>query len=1074
MAALSVLNLAKVTAAQIEGAFSSIDSLLKATGQRYLYRRPQGQAAVDDLMGRMRREIQDYPLILRVAVTDANGTVVFNTGFTQTINQRANIADREYFQKAKAGDEKLLFHGPIQAKLDGVWGLVLARRLSDDNGKFVGVILALISIDNLSKEFRSIDLGKSGTINIRTLDLAQVVRHPPLTGANRDPGNKNVSQTARDIMQAKPDAREFTYTTIAPIDGVERVYCYLKFENSPFWMSTGRATADFETHWKVIGWALGTLTALLAALLYWSAKRLENEVIRLDQQVLDRTRVIEANERFLRTVADAIPGMVGYWDHSLHNQFANIAYRNCFGKSPEEIKGIHIIDLLGPTLFEKNKPYISGVLTGVPQRFERTLTMVDGSQRYTWAQYIPDIRDGRALGFYVLVSDVTEIEEAKRAAESANAAKSNFLSTMSHEIRTPLNAIIGTSYLLGLETLTDKQREDVATITTASKNLLFLINDVLDFSKIEAHELELDQRPFQINETLADIRTMFATLAAQKGLNLEIGCLPQGMPLVVTGDNHRLKQILINLINNAIKFTQAGEVKLNVTEYAVADDSAVHLRFTVSDTGVGIPAEAQSRLFSPFMQAESSTSRKYGGTGLGLSIVKRLAELMGGGVSVSSTEGRGSHFTVDLPFARSDTAVSNIQNSYTTVRPLHVLVAEDNPTERRVLMQTCTEFSWDVEGVDNGMAMVELVMQSVADQRPIDCIVLDWRMPQLDGLAALAELKQRLGVIPMPSVIMVTAEDSTVLRKVLSNARPDTILTKPIDPSILFNSVNEAVVAHGHDLSHVLNSTLIEGGKVRWLGNTHIMVVDDSELNLEVIRRILNVEGAEVILCNSGRTALEALATESPVDLVLMDLQMPDMDGYETTMHIRQRLAADLPIIALTAGATTTEKERAMSCGMNGFLTKPVDPVSLVRVLREHIERMRGTPLAAKAVAEIDAITSVEIIKPASSSWPEIAGIDGARAEQMMCGDAEFFWEILGKFKDENRNSFERLKELLATDQRDAAAKLAHKLAGQAGSVGASALHQSAKTLELALLNETSDLTPHMDQLEQACLQLFF
>lgn len=692
----------------------------------------------------------------------------------------------------------------------------------------------------------------------------------------------------------------------------------------------------------------------------------------------------------------------------------------------------------------------------------------------------------------LVASRTAALDRALASAEKANQAKSAFLVTMSHEIRTPLNAIIGTSFLMGRGPLNPEQQRDLDIINTSGRNLLALVDDVLDLSKIEAGELDIEYRPFVLADTLQDLRTQFGNLARQKGLNLTIHPLPPALPPVLEGDNIRLKQVLINLLSNGIKFTEQGCVDLRVSMHPASKPDAPHLTFRVIDSGIGIAEEAQSRLFEPFKQADSSTTRRYGGTGLGLSIVKRLVELMGGSIRLQSQAGRGATFEFELPLRAS--ALARLPSATLPVehRPLQVLIADDDPIDRQMLMHLCAEFGWQAEEASGGSHMIALVERRLAQGQPVDCILLDWRMSRMNGVEAMAELQRRIGQEQMPSVIMVTAHDRSALEQALHAVRPDGILSKPIDPSALFNAVNEAVVGHSQDLSRVLHATSLQGGNVRWLHGVRVLAVDDSAINLEVIQRILKIEGATVLTSESGASALQTLdQPDSRVDIVLMDLQMPGMDGCEATRQIRQRPAvARTPVIALTAGATTTERDRALGAGMDDFLTKPINPAHLVRLLRSHIERHRGSPLALVASAQPpgapvappqlppatpEAPTPPRSAVPVASAprgpdgWPQIPGIDGDFASRMMGGDVPFFERMLERFTAAHRHTMEQIDTALRDGDRNGAARLTHRLKGEAGSIGAKDIQSAAADLEEALRDDQADVeAPHV-ALARAC-----
>lgn len=647
-------------------------------------------------------------------------------------------------------------------------------------------------------------------------------------------------------------------------------------------------------------------------------------------------------------------------------------------------------------------------------------------------------------------------EDARLAAEAASRAKSNFLATMSHEIRTPLNAIMGTAHLLQHGTLTPTQRRDVQVLSTATKGLQALISDILDFSKIEAGELDLDPVAFSLPMLLQDLYTLFQGQANAKGIDCLVDALPANLPPYLVGDELRLRQCLLNLLSNALKFTREGHIRLGVST-PPNDGDNLRLRFTVEDTGIGMTADQMANLFQPFVQADSSTTRHFGGTGLGLSIVKRLAEMMGGQVGVESAPNVGSRFWIDLPFQVADALLD--QRPQDAFQPLAVLVADDNPADRQHFTQMAQLFGWSVETVPNGQAAVQRVIERLQTHRPIECLILDWLMPTMDGVTALKSLAQQLPLEAMPTVIMASVADREALQSELSELAPDHILTKPVQPSTLFNAVNEAMAIKGHDMTRALSGSRIAGTHSQWLSNTHIVVVDDSTLNLEVMRRILEEEGATASLCDSGEAALQYLqAFPNVPDLVLMDMQMPGLDGVVTTEKIRTELQLPrLPVVALTAGVTATEHDRAMQAGMQAFLSKPVDPSQLIRTIRRLVEGYRNTPVP---LAIREAPTATISTQPNASTWPEIAGVDIPGVQRRLSNDWPLFLQQLNHLL----NDYADLEHppQVPTDEVTAKALRAqmHRLAGNAGTLGVTALHRNAKAAENQVVDQAWTALP--------------
>jgi PAS domain S-box-containing protein len=524
-----------------------------------------------------------------------------------------------------------------------------------------------------------------------------------------------------------------------------------------------------------------------------------------------------ANERFLRMLTNNIPGMVGYWTYDLRCGFANNSYLEWFGKTAEEMLGIHIKDLMGEELFRKNEQYIRAAQRGEVQSFERTLIKADGSSGYTWAHYIPDFADGTVRGFFVLVSDVTELKraeqamyEAKEVAETANRAKSEFLANMSHEIRTPMNAITGMAYLIQHTDLDPQQREYVGGIRNAADSLLGIINDILDFSKIEAGKMELESVCFDLNGVINSVINLANAKAEENGLVLRVSRHP-GNPSILIGDPLRLGQILNNLVSNAIKFTEKGEISVAVASgLTTYQPDRIALTFTVADTGIGMDQEYQGRMFSPFSQADSSITRKYGGTGLGLSIVNRLLELMGSELEVVSSPGRGStfSFTVEFGLPLDNTLHTEISghragNSVTRLAGVRVLLVEDNTVNLIMAREMLERFGVQVVTADNGRKAVDAALGN-----EFDMVFMDIQMPEMDGYEAATAIRRTKGDLELP-IIALTAHAFKEERDRCEAAGMNDHLAKPIDPDQLYSVVLRWV----HPGKVVTASTHSESGK---------------------------------------------------------------------------------------------------------------------------------------------------------------------------------------------------------------------------------------------------------------------
>jgi len=656
--------------------------------------------------------------------------------------------------------------------------------------------------------------------------------------------------------------------------------------------------------------------------------------------------------------------------------------------------------------------------------------------------------DGQCFGYLGVAHDISKQKEyesslqaAVHAAQRASVAKSQFLANMSHEIRTPLNALIGVGHLLQGTPLDDDQRQLLAKSQVAGRSLLGIVNDVLDLAKIEAGELMLDELAFQPSQVLRDIDSMFRTQADEKQLSLNLRCGDE-VPAVLVGDPLRLRQILVNLVGNALKFTKQGGVEVTV-QALEQDASSVRLRCSVRDTGIGIDPKAQERLFKAFSQADSSTTRRFGGTGLGLSIVRQLAHAMGGDVGVESTPGQGSEFWAEFHLALPTKAQSALVSDDGAT--LEVFIVDDNPTDQQTLAVHARALGWRPVQMDSGGAMIAQIQERLATGAALpDALVVDQQMPGMTGLQAIESLIALLGRERLPAVLVVSGLDRDRIAVLDAQRVADHILAKPVGTSDLFNAVNESVAQRTGDTNKVLQSTRIGSLQARWLFGVRVLVVDDSDINREVARRLLEREGAQVQTCDDGREALDCLrAQPDAFHVVLMDVQMPEMDGLEATRRLRGDLGLTLPVVALTAGALAEERRRALAAGMTDFLSKPLDPQTLVRTLRRVVEGHFGSTPAVQRV-------SGGLVE--SASWPAINGFDSDLAARSTGGDAALFLSLVRRLQEEFGDLAQ--PSLAPPAESGLHAELTariHKLRGSLGTLGAQKVHRLATQAEAAM-----------------------
>jgi PAS domain S-box-containing protein len=654
---------------------------------------------------------------------------------------------------------------------------------------------------------------------------------------------------------------------------------------------------------------------------------------------------LRRNEHFLQAVTDALPGLVGYWDRDLRCGFANALYKDWFGKTPAEIRATRMPELLGEELFRRNEPYVRKALAGEAQRFEQTLDR-GGFPRHSWVHYIPDVAGDEVRGFFVLVSDITELKRAQheterlnealrertRQAEAASRAKSDFVANMSHEIRTPMNAIMGLSHLLQISELAPKQRDYLARIQSASRSLLAIINDVLDLSKIEANRLDVEHVAFELQDVFRHVESLVAEKAREKGLTLRCE-LPPEVPGQLVGDALRLGQVLLNLANNAVKFTERGWVAITV-RLAEEQADCVRLRFAIRDTGIGIPADAVARIFQPFSQADASTTRRFGGTGLGLSISRRLVELMGGELAVQSTPGDGSTFSFVIPLERRRGAPVHRPESLTGKR---VLVVDNDPGFRGVAVDILSGLGMVLRTVSSGQEALAALADAVPHPtQAFDVVLLDWRMPGLDGLETARRIRADVRLPAQPVIILTTAFGREYVDREQREPLFDGVLLKPVEPDVFRDVIEEAFrKRQGLGYEPAAPSPPRPGGQRAG----RVLVAEDNETNRLVIQELLQGAGLQVEEALDGRQAVEkALRPGARLDLVLMDVQMPEMDGFEATARIREVLPA-LPIVAMTAHAMESERQRCLDAGMVDHVAKPFDPARIWEVIDRWLPR---------------------------------------------------------------------------------------------------------------------------------------
>jgi two-component system sensor histidine kinase/response regulator len=704
---------------------------------------------------------------------------------------------------------------------------------------------------------------------------------------------------------------------------------------------------------------------------------------------------------------------------------------------------------------------------GEIHRREQLLMRRDGS--LFWARltaHAVDMKD-RSRGSVWIIDDIdTEraatdaMRRAMALAEEAAQMKSDFLANMSHEIRTPMNAIVGMAYLTLKTDLTRRQRDYLLKIQASSQHLLGIINDILDFSKIEAGKLVVEHIGFEIDRMLDNVTSLIAEKSAGKGLELIVD-VAGDVPASLIGDPLRLGQILVNYANNAVKFTDQGEIAIRVVVLdAAADD--VLLRFEVCDTGIGVDPEQQARLFKSFEQADSSTTRKYGGTGLGLAISKRLAELMGGEVGVDSEPGVGSTFwcTVRLQVGATKDRRHLPDGG---LRGRRMLVVDDNDNARDVLGEMLRRMAFAIGDASSGAAALTELVRADAAGEAYELVFLDWQMPGRDGVATAGDIRQ-LPLSRQPQLVMVTAYGRDELIAAATKAGITDILIKPVTASLLFDTVIRVLGSARVEPIHAGRAPVVSDADLAPIRGARILLVEDNEINREVASELLQLVGCQVDVAVNGAIAVDK-AGQGRYDCVLMDVQMPVMDGLTATREIRKLPGcAELPIVAMTANAMAGDRERCVAAGMQDHVGKPIDPEVLWATLL-HWARPRGpVPPMADSVGHPG-------VSAAVLPLAEIAGLDAVTGLHLALDREVLYLSILDKFVSGQQDFPGRMADAVARADWLAAERFAHTLKGVAAQIGARLLRGLAEQLEHAVhRHETGEVLAPLQSATNACL----
>jgi two-component system sensor histidine kinase/response regulator len=776
----------------------------------------------------------------------------------------------------------------------------------------------------------------------------------------------------------------------------------------------------------------------------------------LEQLVKDRTEELRVSEERTRLLLESVDeGIIGV---SVDGEmtFINPAACRMLGYSPDEFESKELHGLIqyahadGSPYPQEDCPMRKSITGGTASHIDsEVLWRKDGTSFPVAYSSNPVHKDGSLVGSVITFSDITarklaeeQVRRAKEIAEEATKAKSDFLANMSHEIRTPMNAVIGMAHLALQTELTPKQADYLTKIQRSAHSLLGIINDILDFSKIEAGKLEMESVDFSLDEVLDNVSTVVGLKVHEKQLEFLMDT-PQDVPLALVGDPLRLGQVLINLCNNAVKFTEQGEIVIS-TRLLEKQDEWVMLEFSVRDTGVGLTQEQKGKLFQAFSQADMSTTRKYGGTGLGLTISKRLVNMMGGEIWVESEAGKGSEFVFTAKFGLARKFSRKRLEPSIDLRGMRVLVIDDNASSREILKSLLETMSFEVTvaaSAEEGIAELE----KEANIRPYRLVLMDWKMPGMDGIKATELIKNLPSLPKKPKVIIATAYGREEVMQRSEKVGVDGFLLKPVGQSVLFDSIMIALGKEAQECRTVRRVSGRDEEDLRKIRGARVLLAEDNEINQQVAEEILQQAGLVVRIANNGKEALEMVKAGN-FDVVLMDLQMPVMGGFEATQEIRRdERFQDLPIIAMTAHAMGGDREKSIEAGMNDHLTKPIDPDQLISELVKWVKP--GNRETSEGLPE----SSSESKKAQNILPAELTGISIASGLGRVAGNRQLYTKLLCKFKDGQEDAVDQIKAALQEGDVETAARIAHTVKGVSGNLGGDNLYQAAAELENAI-----------------------
>jgi PAS domain S-box-containing protein len=1043
-----------------------------------------------------------------VLVMDPQGRVISDL---PVVPGRVGVdaSDRAYFKRVMATRQPLIAE-PVIGRAGKQPIVQMAAPILDQKGEVRAVLIGVLRLykDNVLGHLRTAKVGRTGYyFAVTRAEVPLYVLYPDLNRLMKPrPANANPA-TTRALSEG------FEGTVISTNSAGLRALNSFKTLKSVDWVLAASLPAEeaFEPfEGMLVRLAVWSCLASLAAaaLIGWLTMRLMSPLAQL-RDAIERMRgnaadyqpIAVKQEDEIGTLATAFNSLMQERlaaDTRLNDliELAPNAFVvvdadgriETFNRQAERYFGYQRSEVLGRAVETLLPVEQRAAHVGLRQGFSATrltpepVRMGDGRQlfgqrkdgsRFPVEVNLSAIQTADGAKVLAMISDITErhrlqlevearaaeLEQARDRAEAANRAKSDFVANMSHEIRTPMNAVLGMAYLLGNTPLTAQQRKFLTMVQSSGQTLLAILNDVLDFSKIEARRMEVAPTDFDLDEVMSTLATTMTMNAGDKELELAIAVEPD-VPRLLHGDALRLQQVLVNLAGNAVKFTQQGEVVVRVSVEHAAGSAGQHsggertvLRFDVSDTGIGISEAQLGQLFGAFSQGDESITRRFGGTGLGLAITRRLIELMGGKISVHSQEGEGSRFWFSLPF----TVLPPAAQRQPALGALRLLMADDSRTTRDLVGKLIRAWGWAADEVASGAEAIARFRAQQQAGKPYDVVLADWHMPGMEGVAVAKAIRQAAGAQAQPIVVMVNAFARGQLEEISSAPEADVVLVKPITSSSLFDALHQALVAKGGEES----SAQAEGIAGRLRGR-HFLLVEDNLLNQAVARGILELAGATLDVVGDGQQAVDIMREHAGrYDIVLMDMQMPVLDGFSATAMLRREFKLTLPIIAMTAGVLASERDRCVEAGITDFIPKPVVVEEMMAVIQRHLPGERSgealPALTAPAAAPAAAMTSSDGLAAAEplfnmDSLVRVMGKD-PKGRQVM------FKMVRGALEG-GMQPMDEADRALREGRAGDAAQVLHSMRGAIGVLGAKRLIRATLEAESAISQQRTGELP--------------